>query len=323
MDLPVDKLSDEGFIFLWTLNSNLDVGLQCLKRWGYKLVDRLVWVKKSKTFHSTVFVGPGYYFLHSSEIILVGVKNTTNNGVEYISKIAGDVMFAPVQEQSQKPILLYEVIENMLPGTRKLEIFARNCNIRPGWLSVGEFFLKVFSIFSEIFKYLCLFCYFCQILGNQLGPVFERMIKYECDSCREAIVPGEKRFKVKQTKKDYCSKCIKDQNLNQGEYWSFDNNQVDPAIHNWYSCDHCHCSPLLGVRFLNLFFFMFLLFALWGFIIFQKRFSCTECEHDVCEQCFNEKKHEHANEKFDTYEIPVPGNGFSYFDKRFVYCFNF
>jgi mRNA (2'-O-methyladenosine-N6-)-methyltransferase len=33
---------------------------------------------------------------------------------------------------------LYEIIERLVPGGRKVEIFARKHNIRPGWLSVGN-----------------------------------------------------------------------------------------------------------------------------------------------------------------------------------------
>ena len=33
---------------------------------------------------------------------------------------------------------LYEIIELIMPGAKKIEIFARNHNLRPGWLSLGN-----------------------------------------------------------------------------------------------------------------------------------------------------------------------------------------
>ena len=33
---------------------------------------------------------------------------------------------------------MYSLIERLSPGTRKLEIFARQHNVRPGWVSLGN-----------------------------------------------------------------------------------------------------------------------------------------------------------------------------------------
>jgi mRNA (2'-O-methyladenosine-N6-)-methyltransferase len=85
-------------------------------------------VKKTRTGNSTIAITHGYYFLHSVEICLVGVKYSkkSGNGLQYISKITNDVIFAKVGKQSQKPEELYRVIETMLPGARKVELFAKN-----------------------------------------------------------------------------------------------------------------------------------------------------------------------------------------------------
>ena len=43
-----------------------------------------------------------------------------------------------VRETSRKPDEMYSLIERLSPGTRKLEIFARQHNVRPGWVSLGN-----------------------------------------------------------------------------------------------------------------------------------------------------------------------------------------
>ncbi len=41
IDIDVGALSDKGFIFLWVINSQLEFGFECLKKWGYTYVDRV------------------------------------------------------------------------------------------------------------------------------------------------------------------------------------------------------------------------------------------------------------------------------------------
>jgi mRNA (2'-O-methyladenosine-N6-)-methyltransferase len=39
-----------------------------------------------------------------------------------------------VRETSRKPDEMYPLLERLWPGTRKIEIFARQHNLRPGWV---------------------------------------------------------------------------------------------------------------------------------------------------------------------------------------------
>jgi mRNA m6A methyltransferase catalytic subunit len=45
-----------------------------------------------------------------------------------------DVIVSEVRETSRKPDEAYELIERMCPGGRKLEIFGRKHNTKPGYL---------------------------------------------------------------------------------------------------------------------------------------------------------------------------------------------
>ena len=44
-NLPVEALQDAGVIFLWVTGRALEVGRDCLEKWGYERVEELVWIK--------------------------------------------------------------------------------------------------------------------------------------------------------------------------------------------------------------------------------------------------------------------------------------
>ena len=49
-----------------------------------------------------------------------------------------DVIVSEVRETSRKPDELYDLIERLKPGGRKIELFARPHNRRRNWLSLGD-----------------------------------------------------------------------------------------------------------------------------------------------------------------------------------------
>ena len=135
MNIPVEVLSRKGFCFLWILNSQLHIGYECMNKWGYEVVDQLTWIKtKNKKIH----ISHGFYFLHSSETCLVGYKCPPNEYIEFKSKISNNLIVSEIRKKSQKPDQLYTLIDLLVPGAKKIELFARNNNLRKGWLSLGN-----------------------------------------------------------------------------------------------------------------------------------------------------------------------------------------
>jgi len=191
-------------------------------------------------------------------------------------------MFGNVRGKSQKPEEIYQIIEKMMPGAKKIELFARNNNLKEGWLS----------------------------LGNQLGENFQSWKNIiHCDNCSNKIEIGIKRYKSKIIHNyDICHKCyekafVSKINLNTvGEFlvatlnghkinnfFEFKNNINEDVLHQYYSCNNCHSEPI------------------WG-----NRFQCSECENfDLCEACFdkeitNESKSENPhvlNHDFKCHEV--------------------
>lgn len=148
MDLPYGTMADdemramnigclqtEGLIFLWVTARAMELGRECLKIWGYEFVQELVWVKTNQLQRVIRMGRTGHWINHSKEHCLVGVKG---NPREVNRNIDCDVVVAEVRETSRKPDEMYPLLERLSPGTRKLEIFGRPHNCRPGWITLGN-----------------------------------------------------------------------------------------------------------------------------------------------------------------------------------------
>lgn len=226
MDIPIEKLSRKGFCFLWVLSGNMQAGYECLNKWGYECVDHLIWVKTSKG-GSRAMISHGFYFLHSTETCLVGYKCHPDEKLEIISKISNDLIISDVRKKSQKPDQLYEIIDMMMPNSRKIEVFARNNNLRKGWFS----------------------------LGNQIGEVFEKWKNHMmCDKCKNEIPEGKVRYKSRKMRNfDICDKCIDnvfaDRGDTQLDYFRLENKSQQNVLHHYHKCDRCGVEPIWATRF--------------------------------------------------------------------------
>lgn len=283
LSMKVEKLSVKGFCFLWVLNSLLDFGFQCLNKWGYDVVDQIVWVKKKG---DSIYFSQGYYFLHSYEICLVGYKCPPGSHVDYKSKASSNVIISEMNQKSKKPEEIYTLIEKMLPGSKKIELFARNHNLRDGWFS----------------------------LGNQLGDNFQHWKnQVTCDNCKEEIEIGVKRYKSKlKGNYDLCHKCFlclfgNESNIinshTKRDFFEIENNISDEIHHDYFSCNICQSEPIYGLRF-----------------------SCKECANfDLCEGCYDQILENHTHDtshEFSIHAIPEQTNGLPvHLECRCKYCF--
>jgi len=135
MGIPVEVLSRKGFCFLWILNSQMNVGYECMEKWGYEVIDQLTWIK---TKNNKIHISHGFYFLHSSETCLVGYKCPPNEYLEFNMRISNNLIVEEIKKKSQKPDQIYTIIDLLIPGANKVELFARNNNLKQGWLSLGN-----------------------------------------------------------------------------------------------------------------------------------------------------------------------------------------
>jgi mRNA (2'-O-methyladenosine-N6-)-methyltransferase len=156
--MPIPNLQDEGLLFLWVTGRAMEIGRECLRVWGYTRVDEVIWVKTNQVCLVPGFLSitehisyaqlqrvirtgrTGHWLNHTKEHMLVGVKtNYDGDGNLKFPSWANrgldtDVIVSEVRETSRKPDEVYGLIERMCPGGRKIEIFGRKHNTRPGWV---------------------------------------------------------------------------------------------------------------------------------------------------------------------------------------------
>jgi len=137
-DLKIQDLQDDGILLLWVTGRAMEVGRECLTRWGYNRIDELVWVKTNQLQRLIRTGRTGHWLNHSKEHVLIAQKGNPPWLNRFIDT---DVIVAEVRETSRKPDEVYEIVERLVGadrGVRKLEMFGRKHNRRRGWMTIGN-----------------------------------------------------------------------------------------------------------------------------------------------------------------------------------------
>lgn len=144
--LNIKDLQDDGVIFLWVTGRATELARECLELWGYERKEELVWIKTNQLQRLIRTGRTGHWLNHSKEHCLIGIKGNPKIN----RNIDCDVLVSEVRETSRKPDEIYELIERMRPGGRKLELFARAHNRRKGWISLGNQLPGVYFVEPEL-----------------------------------------------------------------------------------------------------------------------------------------------------------------------------
>jgi len=176
--LKIEQLAESpSFIFLWCgSEEGLDYGRLLLKKWGFRRCEDLVWVKTNKAQQptdATYNTDSRFIFNHTKEQCLKGIKGTVRrnqDGHIIHANVDTDIIIAeePIEHGSvEKPEELYHIIEHFSLGRRRIELFGSDCNIRPGWVTLGPS-LTTSNYTSEKYK-----PHFAEPNGNLLGTTAE------------------------------------------------------------------------------------------------------------------------------------------------------
>lgn len=127
--LPIPA-AENAALFLWVTNPMLREGLELAAAWGFEYKSNVVWVKTELTRP-----GIGFYVRGRHELLFICIRGSFVPDQTGHAPI-GSVLEAPLQEHSRKPEAVYELIENIYPRGKYLELFARR--YRDGWTSWGS-----------------------------------------------------------------------------------------------------------------------------------------------------------------------------------------
>jgi N6-adenosine-specific RNA methylase IME4 len=131
LELSIGDIADKDCIlFLWVINSEIPLGLECIKKWGfsYKTV-AFTWVKTTK---NTYHFGGGNWTRSNPELCLLATKGN----IKRQSKSVRNLTISPLREHSQKPLEIRDRIVKLVGNLPRIEIFARS--ITEGWDSIGN-----------------------------------------------------------------------------------------------------------------------------------------------------------------------------------------
>jgi N6-adenosine-specific RNA methylase IME4 len=118
----VDALAlPDCVLLLWTLPAKLGEAVRLVEAWGFTVKSGAVWIKPS--------VGMGYWFRQRHELLLLATRGAPDAPLE--ADRPDSVIEHARQRHSQKPDVVYTLIERMFPAVPKVEIYARGQ--RPGW----------------------------------------------------------------------------------------------------------------------------------------------------------------------------------------------
>lgn len=143
--LEIEEIAaSRSFIFLWCGSSDgLDLGRQCLRKWGYRRCEDICWIKTNKQNVGRVKnLEPKAIFQRTKEHCLVGIKGTVRRSLDgdFIhSNVDIDLIISeePQYGVCEKPEEIYSIIEHFCLGRRRLHLFGKDTTLRPGWLTVG------------------------------------------------------------------------------------------------------------------------------------------------------------------------------------------
>jgi len=117
-----DVSAKDAFLFLWVTTPFATIGahVDVMKAWGFTPSSLMFcWAKLNRSGVGYHF-GNGYTSRHNVELCFVGRRGSPQR----LSKSVRELIVAPVQEHSRKPIEAHERIEQFCTGPR-LELFAR------------------------------------------------------------------------------------------------------------------------------------------------------------------------------------------------------
>ena len=130
--LPVGQLASRNCaLCMWVVDPLLDVAIDILKAWGFRITTVLfTWTKEKPS--GAEHIGTGYYSRANPEMCLLGMTGR----LPVLDRGIRQWQHHPVREHSRKPDAFANDIVRMFGDRPRVELFSRSN--RPGWDHWGK-----------------------------------------------------------------------------------------------------------------------------------------------------------------------------------------
>lgn len=118
----------DAVLYLWIPANNIEVGLECMRRWGFAYSSQIVWDKVNQ--------GNGRWVFDCHEVLLIGKRG--NIPAPLPGTQPQSVYREPKRGHSWKPPYFAEAIEHCFPGLPKLELFNRKQSLADGDVRLSD-----------------------------------------------------------------------------------------------------------------------------------------------------------------------------------------
>lgn len=126
VNLPVSEICDDNcMLFLWVMNSEIPLALDCIRAWGFKYKTvAFTWVKTTK---NNYHFGGGNWTRSNPELCLLATKGKPKR----ISASIRNLQIHGLREHSRKPDEIRNEIVKLCGDLPRIELFARQKH--EGW----------------------------------------------------------------------------------------------------------------------------------------------------------------------------------------------
>jgi N6-adenosine-specific RNA methylase IME4 len=119
--LPIGEISaTNAILFIWVTYPQMQNGLDVIRAWGFEYFGLgFNWIKKTST--NKDFFGMGYWTRANPEMCLIAIKGKMKPKSHSIRQL----LYSPIQEHSQKPPEVRDMIVEIAGDLPRVELFAR------------------------------------------------------------------------------------------------------------------------------------------------------------------------------------------------------
>lgn len=148
-------LEEDSLVLMWSTSPKLQSSFNIAKAWNLKYVNVFLNWKKTQKYSNKCAISTGNYTRSCTEFLLLFKNATTKSSKKFVKNLKGKKIFNNIIEtqelflestrltHSEKPTVIYEIIENFFYLIPSIEIFSRRKN--KNFLSVGDEVNKFYS----------------------------------------------------------------------------------------------------------------------------------------------------------------------------------